>query len=214
MGISSTRGDAKASCARASSHYASDIDEYLSGPCQNSGTCTEGIDSYSCACVLGFRGSNCASDIDECLSSPCQNSATCTNGADSYGCTCVAGYDGTNCASWSVAFAVGELGFDPFVTCDLTIAALDEQKYAQRNIAASTWPELVAMRGETVENKRTAFTVLGAWITLRQMELDADGLMLRDFGSDKPKEELKRIKDRQDHITADLGGLIVKYLWL
>ena len=44
----------------------SDIDECVSLPCQNSGTCLDGIDAYYCDCADGFTGSTCAVDIDEC----------------------------------------------------------------------------------------------------------------------------------------------------
>ena len=37
----------------------SDIDECSSNPCQNGGTCTDGVNSYSCACVAGTSGVNC-----------------------------------------------------------------------------------------------------------------------------------------------------------
>ena len=28
-------------------------------PCQNSGTCTDGDNTYTCACVAGFTGTDC-----------------------------------------------------------------------------------------------------------------------------------------------------------
>ena len=42
------------------------IDECSPSPCQNGGTCTDGINSYTCACVLGYSGLNCS--IGECCS--------------------------------------------------------------------------------------------------------------------------------------------------
>ena len=36
-----------------------DIDECGPTPCQNGGTCTDAINSYSCACVAGYNGDNC-----------------------------------------------------------------------------------------------------------------------------------------------------------
>ena len=37
----------------------SDIDECASGPCQNGGTCTDGINQYTCTCPAGFEGVIC-----------------------------------------------------------------------------------------------------------------------------------------------------------
>ena len=37
----------------------SDIAECQSDPCQNGGTCTDQVNSYSCACVAGYTGDDC-----------------------------------------------------------------------------------------------------------------------------------------------------------
>ena len=74
-----------------------DIDECASSPCQNGGTCVDGINSYSCNCNAGYTGDNCETDIDECASSPCQNGGTCTDGINSYTCNCIPGHAGDNC---------------------------------------------------------------------------------------------------------------------
>ncbi|CAM9464932.1 unnamed protein product, partial [Chrysoparadoxa australica] len=56
-------------------------------PCNNGGTCTNTSGSYTCACAVGFTGTNCETDIDECSSSaPCNNGGTCVNTAGSYTC--------------------------------------------------------------------------------------------------------------------------------
>ena len=36
-----------------------DIDECASAPCQNSGSCTDIVNGYTCNCVDGYDGSNC-----------------------------------------------------------------------------------------------------------------------------------------------------------
>ena len=36
-----------------------DIYECASTPCQNGGTCAEGINSYKCICDVGYEGDNC-----------------------------------------------------------------------------------------------------------------------------------------------------------
>ena len=38
----------------------SDIDDCSSDPCQNGGTCTDGVNSYTCACVDGYGGKDCS----------------------------------------------------------------------------------------------------------------------------------------------------------
>ncbi|MFT3771512.1 MAG: calcium-binding EGF-like domain-containing protein [Minicystis sp.] len=72
------------------------IDDCASNPCQNGGTCTDGVNSYTCACPAGFTGTNCDINIDECASNPCVH-GTCTDGVNSYTCACDSGWTGTNC---------------------------------------------------------------------------------------------------------------------
>ena len=36
-----------------------DIDECLGISCHNGGTCTDGINEYTCECVAGYTGMNC-----------------------------------------------------------------------------------------------------------------------------------------------------------
>ena len=36
-----------------------DIDDCIINPCNNNGTCTDGIASYTCDCPLGFTGLDC-----------------------------------------------------------------------------------------------------------------------------------------------------------
>ena len=40
-----------------------DIDECGTAPCQNGGTCTDMVNSYSCSCATGFEGDNCEAGI-------------------------------------------------------------------------------------------------------------------------------------------------------
>jgi len=42
-----------------------DIDECASNPCLNGGTCTDGINSFTCNCVPGYAGANCGSGRSE-----------------------------------------------------------------------------------------------------------------------------------------------------
>ena len=36
-----------------------DIDECLVISCHNGGTCTDGVNEYTCECVAGYTGMNC-----------------------------------------------------------------------------------------------------------------------------------------------------------
>ncbi|XP_078613391.1 IgGFc-binding protein-like [Branchiostoma floridae x Branchiostoma japonicum] len=40
-----------------------DIDECLSNPCQNGGTCLNGRDAYACLCPRGWQGTNCDEEL-------------------------------------------------------------------------------------------------------------------------------------------------------
>ena len=36
-----------------------DNEDCSPNPCQNGGTCTDGVNSYTCSCVEGYTGNNC-----------------------------------------------------------------------------------------------------------------------------------------------------------
>lgn len=40
-------------------YYYSDIDECVGNACQNSATCVDGINEYTCVCVAGYDGTFC-----------------------------------------------------------------------------------------------------------------------------------------------------------
>lgn len=83
-----------------------DIDECLSQPCQNHGSCTTpGVNWYRCSCEPGYAGDNCEIDVDECQSHPCEHPSSsgpaCVTTAtmpDTYTCNCDSHYLGDNCA--------------------------------------------------------------------------------------------------------------------
>ncbi|XP_052455414.1 sushi, nidogen and EGF-like domain-containing protein 1 [Carassius gibelio] len=74
-----------------------EINECLSDPCMNGGTCRDRIASYLCECEDGFSGQRCQTDIDECLSEPCKHGGTCEDQPGSYFCHCQQGYAGQDC---------------------------------------------------------------------------------------------------------------------
>lgn len=41
-----------------------DINECASNPCQNAGTCRDGINGYICNCAGGYTGIHCETGLD------------------------------------------------------------------------------------------------------------------------------------------------------
>jgi len=78
------------------------IDDCDPNPCENNGTCIDGINSFICDCVDGFTGDTCEIDIDECLSFPCLNGGTCIDGINSFSCKCGRDFTGVKCEKGTV----------------------------------------------------------------------------------------------------------------
>ncbi|VDI41099.1 Hypothetical predicted protein, partial [Mytilus galloprovincialis] len=67
------------------------------GPCQNDGTCSVSGSTYSCACTLGYYGTDCESKA--CKQNTCQNGGTCNpTGGSNYECSCPLGWYGSTCS--------------------------------------------------------------------------------------------------------------------
>ncbi|KPP78272.1 protein crumbs 2-like [Scleropages formosus] len=65
-----------------------DIDECVSQPCHNGGTCEDLVNGYACVCQPGFTDTDCQVNIDECEGHPCQNRAICKDAVADYICHC------------------------------------------------------------------------------------------------------------------------------
>ncbi|VVC99646.1 unnamed protein product [Leptidea sinapis] len=79
-----------------------EVDECLSFPCQNGGTCLNLAKGYHCLCPSNWKGHNCDADVNECRNFAgtelgCQNDATCINRPGSYECVCKPGWYGLHC---------------------------------------------------------------------------------------------------------------------
>ncbi|XP_071498143.1 fibropellin-3-like [Diadema antillarum] len=77
-----------------------DVDECASNPCQNGGSCEDGINRFNCACAAGWTGVDCSSVLQACRDWLCVNGATCVStgsGRDDYICECRPGFDGRSC---------------------------------------------------------------------------------------------------------------------
>ena len=74
-----------------------DINECLTEPCQNGGTCLDGINSFSCDCPPDFSGPTCEVQVNFCFQDTCQNGGTCFEADDGFLCDCPLGYTGDTC---------------------------------------------------------------------------------------------------------------------
>nr|XP_023657699.1 sushi, nidogen and EGF-like domain-containing protein 1 isoform X2 [Paramormyrops kingsleyae] len=74
-----------------------EINECLSQPCLNGGTCQDRMASYLCHCANGFNGLRCQTDENECLSKPCKHGGICVDQPGSYYCHCPQGFAGRDC---------------------------------------------------------------------------------------------------------------------
>ncbi len=69
-------------------------------PCQNGGTCEEGLyGSYVCTCPPGYTGTDCTDRVSACESNPCVNGGRCTEKLqiDSFSCQCSRFFTGSRC---------------------------------------------------------------------------------------------------------------------
>ncbi|XP_028650648.1 sushi, nidogen and EGF-like domain-containing protein 1 isoform X1 [Erpetoichthys calabaricus] len=74
-----------------------EINECLSEPCLNGGTCKDRVAAYICTCENGFTGPNCETELDECLSEPCKHGGICLDQPGAYFCQCPEGFVGQDC---------------------------------------------------------------------------------------------------------------------
>ncbi|KAL9984806.1 hypothetical protein ACROYT_G007141 [Oculina patagonica] len=76
--------------------HSTEFDECSSSPCLNGGTCTDGVNNFTCSCPSPFFGHRCQ-EFDECSSSPCLNGGTCVDGVYNFTCVCPSVYIGKRC---------------------------------------------------------------------------------------------------------------------
>uniref|UniRef100_A0A671ME83 Delta-like protein n=1 Tax=Sinocyclocheilus anshuiensis TaxID=1608454 RepID=A0A671ME83_9TELE len=90
------------------------VNDCVSNPCRNGGTCIDGISSFQCFCPDGWEGDLCDlsdilpfslvflhSDVNECESqcdaTTCSNGGTCYDHGDTFRCACPPEWGGSTC---------------------------------------------------------------------------------------------------------------------
>nr|XP_023668679.1 protein jagged-2-like isoform X1 [Paramormyrops kingsleyae] len=75
------------------------INDCASSPCQNGGTCVDGVGSFQCFCADGWKGALCTFDVNECSCNPCKNGGHCVDLVNDFYCECDGGWKGKTCHS-------------------------------------------------------------------------------------------------------------------
>lgn len=79
-------------------HCEINIDDCVSNPCKNNGTCRDLVNDFTCShCLPGYTGKTCEEDMNECSSNPCRHNGTCTDYVNSFTCACPVGFGGSTC---------------------------------------------------------------------------------------------------------------------
>ncbi|XP_076100545.1 protein jagged-2-like [Mytilus galloprovincialis] len=74
------------------------INDCLSNPCQNSGTCVDMVNSFQCICKEGYEGLLCNNNKNDCYPNPCRNRGSCLDLVADFICQCPNSWKGKTCA--------------------------------------------------------------------------------------------------------------------
>lgn len=73
------------------------MDDCLTQPCHNNGTCVDGVADFTCICQGDWKGKTCTLRRGHCDEDTCRNGGDCKDHGDSFTCNCPRGWEGTIC---------------------------------------------------------------------------------------------------------------------